>query len=130
MKARTVQAPRLIVSYGLDSSRLQQLSLFCDRENITLRPALPGEADCTVGYLCGFKGFDPAPECEQPPQLECLIFSGFDRRSLSETVDALRTAGLKVDLKAVCTPSNQAWKLSALIGELAKEHEYMTGGKK
>lgn len=130
MKARTIQAARLIAAYGLDSARLQQLSLFCDRENITLRSVNLGEADCQVGYLCGFKGFEPAPECEQPPNTECLIFSGFDRRSLSETVDALRAKDLKIDLKAVCTPSNQAWKLSALIAELAKEHEYMTGGKK
>ena len=128
MKARIVNAPRLIAAYGLDEAKLTALAGYCDKQGITLRGIQPFEADCTVGFLCGFAGFEPASGCNVPPKSECLIFSGFDRRGLSETVDSLRDIGVRVDLKAVCTPSNQSWKLSGLMTELRREHEYMTGG--
>lgn len=127
MKARTITASKLIAAYGLDDIKLNALAQVCDREGIILRGVEPREAGCQIGYLCGFGGFMPAADCSEPPAGECLIFSGFDRSLLSKAVDALRKAGAAVDLKAVCTPSNQSWTLGALMTELAKEHEYMTG---
>ncbi len=131
MKARTNPPERLIAAYGLEEAKLRELSLFCDRESIRLRAVLPQEADCTVMQL--ISGTLPAESiCREPPQAECLIFAGFDRPALSETVDALRAAGLRVALKAIATPSNIGWKLSDLLAELAREHEYMAarGGNK
>jgi hypothetical protein len=127
MKARTITAPKLIAAYGLDDTKLTALAEVCDSADIKLRGVEPREADCQVGFLCGFGGFVPVPDCSEPPEGECLIFSGFDRNALSKTVDALRKNGAAVDLKAVCTPSNQSWTLRALMTELTKEHEHMTG---
>ena len=128
MKARTINARRLIAAYGLGEDKLGALAGYCDKQGIILRGVEPYEADFPVGFLCGFAGFAPGAGCTEPPKDECLIFSGFDRRALSEAVDGLKAAGVKVALKAVCTPSNQSWKLSDLIKELTREHEYMTGG--
>ena len=127
MKARRITAPKLIAAYGLDENKLTALAKVCDREGIILRGVEPRECGCQVGFLCGFGGFAPAADCFDAPEGECLIFSGFDRSSLSAAVDALRREGAAVALKAVCTPSNRSWTLKALMGELAKEHEYMTG---
>ena len=125
MKARTVSPSKLIAAYGLGGQKLSALSLFCDRENIRLRPVAEGEEDKTVGELCRPAENNAVPASDEQGR-ECLIFSGFDRKSLSETVDALRRADIRVTLKAVLTPSNAGWTLRALMDELAKEHEYMT----
>lgn len=130
MKARTISAPRLIAAYGVMGEKLAALGMVCESEGIALRIIEPAEAGCQIGYLCGYGGFERAGDCEEPPLTECLIFSGFDRAALTRAVDMLRRSGAGVELKAVCTPSNQSWTLTALIGELAKEHEYMkTAGK-
>lgn len=128
MKARIMNTERLIAAYGLSEEKLSALAAVCEERKLILRGVEPFEADCTVGFLCGFAGYPPAAGCTEPPKAECLIFSGFDRRALSETVDALNKAGARVPLKAVCTDSNRSWKLSDLIKELEKEHAYMTGG--
>ena len=125
MKARMMTAPKLIAAYGLNEIKLTALAGICDRGGIILRVVEPRETECQIGFLCGFGGFAPSKDCTEPPEAECLIFSGFDRAFLSKTVDALRGAGAGVDLKAVCTPSNQSWTLKALLTELAREHEYM-----
>lgn len=127
MKARTINTPKLIAAYGLGEDKLSALAAVCDKENIILRPVGEHEAGCTVGYLCGHGGALPTGEVHEPAKEECLIFSGFDRQSLSDVVDKLRKAGAAVALKAVCTPSNRSWTLSALLRELAAEHAYMTG---
>lgn len=126
MKARTVNAPKLIAAYGVEGEKLAALRVVCDTEGVALRIIEPARAGCRIGFLCGFGGFEPAPDCAEPPAAECLIFSGFDRASLTRTVDLLRRSGAGVELKAVCTPTNQSWTLIDLLTELAKEHEYMT----
>lgn len=127
MKARTITAPKLIAAYGVTGEKLAALERVCESEGITLRLVEPREAECQIGYLCAFGGFEPAGDCQDPPTDECLILSGFDRTSLTRTVDLLRRSGAGVELKAVCTPSNQSWTLAALLAELAREHAYMTG---
>lgn len=127
MKARTVAAPRLIAAYGVMDEKLAALGAVCESEDIALRIIEPREAECRIGFICGFGGFEPAADCGEPPVGECLIFSGFDRTSLTRTVDLLRKSGAGVELKAICTPSNRSWTLRELMTELAREHEYMTG---
>ena len=130
MKAKTVPPIKLIAAYGLDEKKLASLSLFCDRENIKLRPVYAGEEVLTAGELCRPAG---QVQSSAPGQAgECLIFAGFDRAGLSQTVDALRQKDIRVALKAALTPSNAGWTLGALLQELAREHEYMSarGGAK
>ena len=129
MKARTHSPEKLIAAYGLEEQKLTALSLFCDREDIRLRPVSAGEEDKTAGELCR-----PAvpEETAKGTAGECLIFSGFGGAALSRTVDALRQQDIRVALKAVLTPANAGWTLRELLAELAREHEYMSsqGGKK
>ena len=126
MKADYNKPARLIAAYGLEEKKLSALSVFCDREGIRLRLVLPDEADRTVAELCSSYA-EEYRSCSAPPDGECLIFAGFDRGELSAAVDGLRENGIKVPLKAIATPSNLGWPLSALLTELAREHDYMSG---
>ena len=129
MKARMTAPKRIIAAYGLGEQKLSALSLFCDRENICLRPVTESEADMTVGEILSTPG---GALSAHAGETECLIFSGFERQSLTGTVGGLRAAGLSIPLKAAATPSNVSWTLKALLAELRREHEYMTsrGGAK
>lgn len=129
MKSRIITAPENIAAYNLDAGKLAALEKICADRKIKLRIISKSEANCQIGLLCGFKGFAaPQQECENPPSEECLVFSGIDRRTLESILPELKGAGVYVPLKAICTPSNQSWTLSALITELSKEHKALNGG--
>ncbi|MBR3668002.1 MAG: DUF3783 domain-containing protein [Ruminococcus sp.] len=132
MKAKIRTQERLIAAYGLGEGKLSRLADVCDSGGIILREIPKYAAGCTAGELCSASGFAPAAACKEPPEEECLIFSGFDRDALSKTVDKLRAAGVSVALKAVLTSANSSWTLGALMEELTAEHKYMTnnGGAK
>ena len=57
---------------------------------------------------------------------ELLIFSGLENAQLNTAVSQLRRHGCIIPLKAMVTPHNKEWTVSALARELASEHEYMS----
>ena len=84
--------------------------------------------DCgadTVGYVCGLSGYTEN-EARTEVTEKILIFSGLDNKDLNKAVTMLRSKGCEIPLKAMVTPHNRDWTVSALAGELAREHEYMT----
>ena len=75
-----------------------------------------------VGTLAGFAGFQPPQPAENVPLASAvLLFSGFSGKAVDRALDALRTTGVKIPLKAVVTATNQSWSFSALAEELDKE---------
>lgn len=129
MRSRVITAPAMIVAYNIESGKLGALKDICGRENMKLREVSREEANCQIGFLCGFKGFQPpAEKCDVSPEEECLVFSGIDRRRLQQLLELLKSSEVYVPLKAVCTPSNQSWTFSELITELLKEHKALNGG--
>ncbi|MBO4866414.1 MAG: DUF3783 domain-containing protein [Ruminococcus sp.] len=83
--------------------------------------------DCgadSVGYVCGLSGYIESTARTEVTE-ELLIFSGLDSKDLNKAVTMLRSKGCDVPLKAMVTPHNRDWTVSALAGELAREHEYM-----
>lgn len=50
-----------------------------------------------------------------------MIFSGFSGERMDAFLAALGRAGVPPVLKAVVTPTNLGWSVSALIDELARE---------
>ena len=83
--------------------------------------------DCgadSVGYVCGLSGHTESTERTEVTE-ELLIFSGLDSKDLNKAVTMLRSKGCDIPLKAMVTPHNRDWTVSALAGELAREHEYM-----
>ncbi len=129
MKSRIVTAKPLVLSYNLADEKHSALEALCATENVKYRIVSPSQANEQIGFLCGFNGFkEQNSPCENPPAEECLVFSGMDRRRLDSFIRAMKTASVSVSLKAVCTPTNQAWTLYTLIGELSKEHKALNGG--
>ncbi|WP_124097983.1 DUF3783 domain-containing protein [Ruminococcus sp. Marseille-P6503] len=129
MKSRIVTAKPLILSFNLAPEKHTALTALCSEENIEYRTVTASQSCEQIGFLCGFPGFKQRNAvCENPPAEECIIFNGIDRRRLDNFIKAMRSASVSVSLKAVCTPTNQAWTLSALIGELSKEHKALNGG--
>lgn len=59
---------------------------------------------------------------------KALLFAGFDRRELDRFLDALKSSGIDIPLKAVYTPHNRGWSAAHLLDELIKEHRQLTGG--
>lgn len=77
-------------------------------------PAMPG-------------GPVPVPPAPKGPALVLCGLPGPEREAL---LDALRTAGAAIPLKAIVTPTNQNWRFGQLLAELAREHAALHGGTK
>lgn len=117
---------KLIAALLCSEERRTRLARFCEEKGIVLRLISPRELGCTVGAVCGIRSFLSDKTIMFPTEpRECLIFSGFDGSELQETVADLKSIGLYVPLKAVCTEANLSWTVGGLIGELIREHEYM-----
>ena len=85
-------------------------------------------SDCggeKIGFVCGLSGYTESGAKADVSE-ELLIFSGLDGKELNKAVTMLREKGCDIPLKAIVTPHNRDWTVSALASELAKEHEYMT----
>lgn len=94
----------------------------------TITPDLLGEP---LGFLAGLAGFAPGgqpPQAPAPPD-PVLVLCNFAGHRLDALLQGLRKAGVpRTVYKAVLTPSNAAWTLSALAEELAEERAALEGG--
>ena len=130
MRSRIITTAPLVLSYGLDSDQINKLDSAVGKLGITHKPLPHDSKDETIGYLCGFKGFDKSDSpSDQPLDKQCLVLSGIQRKQLDTLLKNMKTAGLFIPLKAMVTPSNQSWKLIDLVNELQKEHEFMAKRK-
>lgn len=130
MKSRIITAPQQILSYGLDEVQCKIIDSIVNSIGMEHKIIVKEKANEKVGYLCGFRGFSSAKgNCENPPEKQCLIFSGIQRKNIDRLLSELKTNNINVPLKAMVTPSNQSWSLKELIDELEKEHKMMTRGQ-
>ena len=83
-----------------------------------------------LGYLLGFGGFSASGKEKLGIEKSCIVFSGIGGNELNEILRQMKTSGISIPLKAVCTQYNQSWTLAELVRELAREHEQMNGGGK
>jgi hypothetical protein len=81
-----------------------------------------------LGFLLGFKGFLPSGKEKLTVTQSLAVFSGIEGTKLTAVLKEMRSAGVVIDLKAVCTAYNQRWTLGELAQELEKEHKAMNGG--
>lgn len=132
MKARIKNtAVKKLLAVGLTSENEEQIRTVCAELGAELIAASAEDMDKCPAELFGENAYadDPNGETAVPPETEMLMFAGFDRRQLDDALDRLKAAGVRIPLKAVYTPHNRLWMLSHLIGELRREHEYMTKGR-
>lgn len=125
----TIIPKKMLLTVNIPQSQQEQL---CDIMTRHGGKALSISSDMgaqKLGYLLGFKGFEPTEEQPQTILHPMAVFSGIDGKELNILLDEMRQLGIRIDLKAICTPYNQGWTMKALEQELLSEHQYMNGGK-
>ncbi|MBO4854502.1 MAG: DUF3783 domain-containing protein [Oscillospiraceae bacterium] len=60
---------------------------------------------------------------EQPFTEELLVMSDLSERQMHTLLNLLRQRRIFISLKAMVTPTNAAWTVQALYGELCRERE-------
>ena len=130
MKARiSAPAPKLAVGINLPEDHSSSISKIMSAAG---GKYISAEKDCaldTVGALCGYRGYSKSRKRVET-DAEILIFSGLVGEELTNVLNALKSKGVNIPLKALVTPHNKDWTVSALAEELAAEHKYVTEHRK
>lgn len=121
--------PALLLYDPIGSAWVPKLKQYCAIQGLRLRPVEASDLNRTVGALV--QGLAPA---EAPPghptavPEPLLIFCSLSSAQLDRLLAALRRMEVpRSVLKAVLTPDNAAWTLSALYQELCRERQAMEG---
>lgn len=99
---------------------------------ISHRAVAPGEVTQTIGYLAGLPGQCPSPKplVLPVPAQPMMVLCALSRERMDLLFNTMRAHGAPPpDRKAILTPTNMGWTLSALYDELGREHRAMHGGK-
>ena len=111
-----------VLCFNLSGEEFKSLLKISDK--LGAEPVCPAQSDFsqTVGALIGV--FPKTNEiCLSPFKEKMIIMSSFTKAKMEEFLDALRKEQIKIDYKAMVTPTNLSWKCSELVEELKKEHE-------
>lgn len=98
-----------------------KLKQYCALQGLRLRPVAAGELGRTVAALAG--GSAPGSEATpgDPIPEPLLVLCHLSDAQLDRLLATLRKEGAGSCLKAVLTPANAGWTLSALYRELCRE---------
>lgn len=106
------------------------LEKVCAEAGVRLRAVEEQDLGRTVAALCGLPGAEESAAPAAADPTPALVLWGMDRKTLDAFLDRLRTAGVRIPLKAVVTETNRAWTFAALLEELHAEHRAVqTGGE-
>lgn len=110
----------LLVGFGPLEEKLTVLLAPYGWEIQTVQPS---QMNQTIGELCRY-GENIAQE--PPMERGTVLFWNFSQQELDPALKVLREAGIpRQPHKAMVTPTNWHWKLSALLQELAQEQLVM-----
>ena len=136
MKARIRPEKEVFLLYklGEDTEKGKKLRQFLSAMNIETVTVTEEMLCESVGYCAGMEGFSVSGKvCDsQPLPYEMMVMKVSSRQRLNEILGAFsREPSLRVERKAVITPTNRDWPFRQLYEEVCREHEYMTarGGK-
>ena len=104
-----------------------KLRQYCALQGIRLHPVEAGELGRTVGSLASGLAGDNPPALPIPEPM--LVFCHLTEAQFNRILATLRKEGAGNCLKAVLTPTNAGWSLSALYRELCKERLSMGGAR-
>lgn len=84
----------------------------------------------SVGFCAKMDGFTSCGNVYdgEPLPYEMMVMKIASRNRLNEVLTRLQKEGLRVERKAVITPTNRDWPFRQLYEEVCKEHELMTKG--
>lgn len=114
-----------VLLYNLNNQKGKQIEKICSSLHIEVHHIQPEEYLEQVGVLAGFPGFarKGMPVCNTVFNEEMLLFSEFLPREIHGALDAFRTAGISVQLKASLTRHNIHWNSLQLHKELLDEQK-------
>ena len=102
-----------------------KLRQYCALQGVRLRPVEAGELGRTVGSLAGGLAGENPPALPIPEPM--LVLCHLTEPQLNRLLATLRKEGAGNCLKAVLTPTNASWSLSALYRDLCKERLSLGG---
>lgn len=121
--------PALLLYDPIGSAWVPKLKQYCAVQGLRLRPLEASDLSRTVGALA--QGLTaPESAAEKAPAIPepILIFCSLSNAQLDRLLAALRRMEVpRSVLKAVLTPDNAGWPLSALYQELCRERQAMEG---
>lgn len=118
--------PALLLYDPLGSPWAPKLKQYCAIQGLRLRPVEASDLGRSLSPLA--QGLAPAGEIPAAPPIPepMLIFCSLSNAQLDRLLTALRRMEVpRSVLKAVLTPDNAAWTLSALYQELCRERQAM-----
>ncbi len=121
-----------LLIYHMEEDRRRILEGLC--RSMDIRPVSVDESShrAPVGILSGNADMktlaqgaeelaETAASC--PISEEMIVMCGFTKSQFEILLDSLKMTGMRIDLKAVETPTNQMWSGEMLQAELARERE-------
>ena len=124
-------AAKLLI-YHMDEARMQAVEGLCAALGIEPVRVEGSSYGAPVGLLSGSTdlrelsqgaGVMADPKSAQPLDEEMIVMSGFTQKQFNSLLAGLKESGLRIDLKAVETPTSRFWTGEMLQTELKQERE-------
>ncbi len=121
----------LLYKLGEDSEKGQKLRQALSQMNMEAVTVTDDMLLESVGFCAKMEGFASCGQVYTGESLpyEMLVMKIASRARLNEVLSRLQKEGLRVERKAVVTPTNREWPFRQLYEEVCKEHELMNQGK-
>lgn len=117
----------LLLCAHMEPGRLLRVSMIAGALGITVKEVKDDQAAQRLEALCGLKALRPAGK-KATIGGEMAVMAFFPDKLMDALFEAIRKNGLKRPrLMAVLTPTNRAWTLERLYGELQKEYAAISG---
>lgn len=121
----------LLYKLGEDTEKGQKLRQALSQMNIEVITVTDDMLLESVGFCAHMDGFASCGEVyqEEPLPYEMLVMKVPSRARLNQILSQLQKEGLRVERKAIITPTNREWPFRKLYEEVSKEHELMNQGR-
>lgn len=121
----------LLYKLGEDTEKGQKLRQALSQMNIEVITVTDDMLLESVGFCAHMDGFASYGEVYQgePLPYEMLVMKVPSRARLNQILSQLQKEGLRVERKAIITPTNREWPFRKLYEEVSKEHELMNQGR-
>lgn len=111
-----------VLCCNLNGTKAAKIKMAAVKLGLRIHTVSPDEFTLPLGHLVGLPAYADAEPLEgESFTQEMLIFHNFTEPQLDAFLAEIRRAG-GVRLKAVVTPTNASWCISALYHELEAEH--------
>jgi len=111
-----------VLCCNLNGTKAAKIKMAAIKLGLRIHTVSPDEFTLPLGHLVGLPAYADAEPLEgESFTQEMLIFHNFTEPQLDAFLAEIRRAG-GVRLKAVVTPTNASWGISALYRELEAEH--------